>query len=281
MIPEVSPKGGERYEEKTGTVRGTAAQPPDSAGGPVRLYGRIEPAGREVFVSSPLARRVTALYVSEGDTVSAGQLLCLLEADVETAELRLAGSQVEASRMSLRLSLDELRRKRNLYVDSAGSEADYTRALLETQRDSVNLIVAAREVELARAKLDRLELRSPIDGIVYRFDIRPGETLRAGGTEHIVLGRADLWVRLYVESFWMDRVGADSEYRIYDTETGAYLGTGRVISKALYLGRRDFRTEDVSERFDTGFQEVVLALEDVRGKPPIGLSVVAEIPEAD
>jgi hypothetical protein len=45
------------------------------------------------------------------------------------------------------------------------------------------------------------------------------------------------------------------------------------------VGRRDFRTEDTQERFDTKFQEVVLLLKKEKDNIPIGLSVVAELSE--
>jgi hypothetical protein len=43
------------------------------------------------------------------------------------------------------------------------------------------------------------------------------------------------------------------------------------------MGRRNFRTEDSQERFDTKFQEVVLELVSSKEDVPIGLSVIAEL----
>jgi hypothetical protein len=44
------------------------------------------------------------------------------------------------------------------------------------------------------------------------------------------------------------------------------------------MGRRDFRTEDLQERFDTKFQEVILEVEPVAGETlPIGITVMAEL----
>jgi len=43
------------------------------------------------------------------------------------------------------------------------------------------------------------------------------------------------------------------------------------------MGRRDFKTEDMQERFDTKYQEVVLNLMSEKKSIPLGLSVVAEL----
>ena len=170
-----------------------------------------------------------------------------------------------------------MERKKDLYSKNVNSEFGYTQALLKVKLDKSNLEVARKEAELAKTRLDDLELKSPIDGIVYKFDVRVGETLTAGDNSRIILGADDLWVRLFVESYWIDRVPLGGRYRIYNSETDEYLGEGEVKYKAPYVGRRNFRTEDTQERFDTKFQEVVLLLDQKKETIPIGLSVVAEL----
>jgi hypothetical protein len=114
---------------------------------------------------------------------------------------------------------------------------------------------------------------------VYKFDVRLGETLAAGDNTRIILGSPDLWIRLYVESYWLDRITLGSRYNVFHSETSELLGSGEVIYKSPYVGKRDTRTEDVQERFDTKFQEVVLSLKKEKEIIPIGLSVVAELSE--
>jgi multidrug efflux pump subunit AcrA (membrane-fusion protein) len=255
-----------------------AATPPALEASPAKVYGVVEPAGREVYVSPLATGRVTAILVAEGDTVAAGQTLCRLDNAVESAQLAVALADIESARRTLAISRDDLVRQRSLYADSVTSESAYTQALLKTQLDSVRVVAATRQADLARTRLDQMELRSPIDGIVYKLDIRLGETLEAGQSNRIVLGSAELWVRLYVESFWMTRIRAGTAYKLYDSETGAYLGSGTVLRQSQYLTRRDFRTEETQERFDVGFREVVLSLEPEAKVIPLGLSVLAELP---
>lgn len=262
------------------SVTSSAAEPPGLDQSPARVYGFVEPAGREVLVWPPFARRVIAVWVAEGDTVSQGERLCTLENSVERQEVELAHARVASYGKAFELSRDLRDRAMKLLADSATAEIEYTQARLKAEFDSTNLMVAREEVKRARALLDQLELRSPIDGIVYKFDVRLGESLSPGdGGEEcpVVLGSPDFWVRLYVESFWGDKVRKGTTYEVHDAETGEYIGTGTVVYKAPYLGRRGFRSEDVNERFDVGYREVVLDLVTEKTDLPLGLAVIADL----
>jgi len=251
------------------------AQPPDLSQAPARVYGKIEPAGREVFVASPVTRRIARIRVQEGDAVKQGQVLLSLESEIERARLQVALAKVESLRRTVIIDQDILKRRESLYAKEADTEYAFTQARLQVELDLSNLVLAEKEVDLARTELDRLELRSPVDGLVYKLDIRLGESLPADDASKIILGSADLWVRLSVEAFWKDRVRIGDRYQVFDSETNALVGRGQVIAKSPYLGRRNFRTEDDQERFDTKYMDVLLKLEESTPSAPLGLSVVA------
>jgi multidrug efflux pump subunit AcrA (membrane-fusion protein) len=251
------------------------AQPPDLSRAPARVYGKVEPAGREVFVAPPVTRKIVRIYVKEGSPVKQGQTLLSLESRIEEAQLQVALAKVESIRKALAIDQDILRRREKLYAQDADTEYAFTQAKLKVELELSNLALAEKEVELVKAQLDQLVLRSPIDGLIYKFDIRLGDTLTPGDTSKIILGPAELWVRLSVEAFWMGRVEIGDRYEVFDSETNARVGKGEVIAKAPYLGRRNFRTEDDQERFDTKYMDVILKLEGTEGQVPLGLSVVA------
>jgi multidrug efflux pump subunit AcrA (membrane-fusion protein) len=254
------------------------SQPPDLSRAPARVYGKVEPAGREVFVASPVTRKIVRIHVKEGSPVKLGQILLSLESEVEKAQLQVALAKVESIRKALAIDQDILRRRENLYTKDADTEYAFTQAKLKVELELSNLALAEKEVELVKAQLGQLVLRSPIDGLIYKFDVRLGETLTPNDTSKIILGPAELWVRLSVEAFWMGRVGIGDRYEIFESETNALVGKGEVIAKAPYLGRRNFRTEDDQERFDTKYMDVILKLEETGAKVPLGLSVVAMLP---
>ena len=253
------------------------AEPPALNESPARVYGTIEPAGREVFVSPPQTKEVVRIFVKEGDEVKEGQTICVLDSEVEFAQLQAAEARIEAAKKVLAITQDDIKRKKDLYAKKVDSEYNYTRARLQGELEQSNITVALKEAALARSRIEQLELKSPINGKVYKCDVRLGETLSAGDNTRIILGSPDLWVRLFVEAYWKDRVTLGSEFSIYNSETDEQIGVGKVIFKAPYMGRRNFRTEDSQERFDTKFQEVVLELMSSKEDVPIGLSVIAKL----
>jgi multidrug efflux pump subunit AcrA (membrane-fusion protein) len=257
----------------------TIMDPPDPDRSPARVYGRVEPAGGEVFVSPNVTRGVKEVMVKEGDAVVRGQVLCVLENDVESARHRVAEARVAALRKSVELTADTFERNKELYAAGRISEYEYTQAKLRSELDARDLNVAYGELALARARLEQLELRAPIGGVVYKLDVRLGETLAAGDNTRIILGPTDLWVRMYVESFWVGRVKNGAKYKVYDSETGEYVGLGTVVQRNPYLGGRGFQSDDLQERFDTKFQEVILRLEPQKKYIPLGLNVMAELAE--
>jgi len=245
----------------------------------VRVYGTVEPEGREVFVCPPFTRRVTEICVREGDHVKKGQRLCVLENSVEQREVDLAETRVALAQKTLILTKDDLDRSTKLYRKKVDSEYRYTQAKIKYQLDLKRIKVANSELDLAKAKFEQTILRSPVDGRVYKLDVRKGETLTQNDTDRIVVGSEKLWIRLSVESFWRDRVKPGMVCTVYDTETNEKLGTGEILYKLPYMGRRDFRTEDLQERFDTKFQEVLVRFRPDKKEIPMGLSVIAHIEE--
>jgi multidrug efflux pump subunit AcrA (membrane-fusion protein) len=255
-----------------------AAEPPVISAAPVKVFGVIEPAGREVFVGPPLARRIISVHAVEGDTVVRGQLLAELENSVERAQVALNETKIELARKAIELEEDSMKRSQQLFKKKIDSEYTYTQARLRKELEEKRLAVSSDELSHAQAQLEQTMLRSPIDGMIYKFDVRLGETLQSGDNSRIILGEKGYWARMWVESFWRERISPDSIYTLYDSETRKKIGTGKFLKRIPYMGRRDFRTEDLQERFDTKFQEVILEVEPVAGETlPIGITVMAEL----
>jgi RND family efflux transporter MFP subunit len=266
----------------TSTLRRAAppknpAEPPDLSRSVARVYGEVEPQGGNVYVAPMVTRPVIEIHVNEGDTVEAGQKICTLENSVEKAQVRAAVSRVASSGKTYELSRDAYKRNRAIYGSKGISEFEFVQSRLRAEIDSLNLIAAKADAELAQAQLEQTVLQSPIDGIVYKMDLRLGESIAAGDNTRIIVGERGFWVRLYVESFWAERVEAGARYTIKDAETYEIVGEGTVISIAPYLDSKVFTTDDIYERFDTKYQEVIVQLQPEVNDIPIGLSVLAEI----
>lgn len=256
-----------------------AGNSPVLANTPARVYGVVEPLGREVFVSPTVSRRVVEILVKEGDTIRKDQVLCVLEHDLEKENLAVAEAKTKEFQSQSAIAEEVLRRNTELIKKQVIAVSEFKDSQLLVRYRQKQWDGAKAEAALAKAQLEQLYLKSPIDGVVYKFDIRLGETFQAGDNTRITLGPPQRQVRLFVEVFWMDRIQVGSRYELSNVETGEKVGSGTVITVTQYVGRRDFRTEDSQERLDTKYQQVVLSLDPgFLPQPKIGLAVVATLP---
>ena len=258
-----------------------AARPPEPFRAPVleeapaRLYGLIEPLGREVFVGPLYARRVVEVAVREGAMVCAGDVLIRLDDDLEAQAVRIAEARLEEAVRRLAITKDELARKRALARDQAVSEFEATRVALQAALEEQQIETARAELEARRTEWEKLTLRAPVDGRVYKLDIRPGELITPQDYGRIVIGRNEQQVRLFVETFWRARVQPGDRFLVRDAETRREVGEGVVREVSPYVGTRGFRTEDRLERLDTKFAQAVLELKATEPLP-LGLLVLCE-----
>ena len=162
------------------------------------------------------------------------------------------------------LTEDILQRNEKLAPSGAIAQEALVRTRLTRKLEQQQLATARAEVELRRCELDKLTLRSPVDGCVYKMDVRVGEQLTPQDYGRIVLGKREKQVRMFVEVFWMGRVRVGDRYAMREAESLRDLGLGRVVEVLPYVGARDFRTEDRLERLDTKYVQAILELETLQ-----------------
>ncbi len=258
-----------------------AAKPPQPAltpslkDAPIRVYGLVEPLGREVFIGPLLNGRVIEVAVQEGDHVDSGQVLCVLESDIEKAALHVAQSQLNEAIARLAITQDNLNRKNPLAAKGAIPESDARQVELQAKLEEQQIESARAEVERRKVEIKKLTLRSPITGIVYKIDVRVGELLTPQDYRRVVVGCSEKQVRLFVETFWLGKVNENDRFLVREAESSRQIGVGVVESVSPYVGTRDFRTEDRLERMDTKYAQAILRLENPTATP-IGMQVICE-----
>lgn len=242
---------------------------------PVRIYGRVEPLDREVFLGPQQAKKIVKIYVKEGQYVKKGDIILELDAEVERQALNLALTKISEYERRLDIVLDELRRKKELLKEEIIPEFNVTQKKLEARLIEQQIEVAKEEAKLRKKELDTLILRSPIDGFIYKFDVRLGELITPEDYERIIIGKFQKQVRLFIESFWIDKINLGEKFIVKDAETNREIGKAKVVYIAEYVGARDFRTEDALERVDTKYAQAIVEFE--RAEPiKIGKLVVCE-----
>jgi RND family efflux transporter MFP subunit len=196
-------------------VSPAAAQP-----APVRDDGLkclVEPQ-QSVVVSAPVHAVVEEVLVDRGDFVEKGQVLATLESSVEKATVAAARARADAEAelqaTKARLRFEESRYKRSHELHESGVVSE----IEEDERESARLVAEAdflrarenrelAEIDLRRAQalLGQRTIRSPIDGVVVRRILHPGEY--ADPLELMELAQIDpLRVEVFVPVSMLGRV---------------------------------------------------------------------------
>jgi HlyD family secretion protein len=182
-------------------------------------------------ISPKITGRLTAVLVDQGDSVTAGQSLALLDdieaqRHLEVAEAALTAAQATAARVRT----DELRMRAVLaqaqleHARAVTLAANQTVSVAERDKAVEQLHIA--EAELARAQaiiteaesqqtaaetqialqrelLANTRLLAPFDGLVIRRDRDPGDVVTPGSSVLRIVAPTEIWV-----SAWVDETAA-------------------------------------------------------------------------
>jgi HlyD family secretion protein len=170
----------------------------------VKASGTVE-AVVSVDVSSQLSGRIAEVFVNFNDTVKAGQPIAQIDPEifaarvnearaalnVGTATAHVQKAAVERAKVAVLNAERELQRQLELARTGSGigRELDQARAqraiaeaeqhMAEANLENAQAVVEQRQAALdqARLDLDRTVLRAPIDGIIIKRDVNPGQTV--------------------------------------------------------------------------------------------------------
>lgn len=221
----------------------------------------------------------------EGERATLGRTLKGLrveDVDAATAEAQAAKSRAELSASVLSrteqlaktgaATADELdRAKRQAQADEAtwksldararAAEAGSRREDIAFQRARV--LAADARVAQARAALERLAVKAPIDAEVLQVKVRAGELYTFQGSEPlVVLGDTrTLRVRMDVDERDVARVRVGAAAYVRADAWGDRRFTGKVVEIARRFGRKNVRTDDPVEKNDTKILETVIELD--------------------
>lgn len=175
---------------------------------------------------------VRDVLVKEGDTVAAGQPLMVLDDEIEQRELEKL--QLEASSTArLDAAKADLAVKEKVYQRKKAAEGGFTQAEIEEaeldvifRQNQVKVVEIDRqsnqiEAKKQAARVERMTLRSPIDGIVQKIGLRRGEfaELQKDKPAVVVVKNDPCWVEIRLLKSWQAsrlRMGQTLEVRYPD-----------------------------------------------------------------
>jgi membrane fusion protein (multidrug efflux system) len=198
--------------------------------------------GEHVNISAKLLGRIKNLLVAEGDTVTAGQTLVLLDdADLKAQEAQAAASLEYAKQNQLLAELnltraqDDFQRLKSLYSAGAATKEQYMHALQAADTARAQLSIAQAQVDTAQAQLGVIEtqllntkIASPVPGTIAKRSFSPGDVIQAGQTIFTLNNLQNIWVTANFEETKISRIAVGAPVDITVDAHASYPFKGRV-----------------------------------------------------
>ena len=151
--------------------------------------------GDFIFVSPDEQGRIEQMMVRQGDAVKKGQILFVLDSDLQQSDLGVA----QATLTNAKQAFD---RAQQLAKTGAGTQKDFDLAQALYRE-------ATARFDAAQTRLTRRKVFSPVEGLVQQVYYRPGETVSVGRSILSLLPPSNVKVRFFVPEPMLARIAID------------------------------------------------------------------------
>jgi HlyD family secretion protein len=236
----------------------------------------------EVTVSSEIKGRLQQLLVQQGDLVTRGQLLAVIQPQEQMADLdfysqsdQQAAAQVAQAAADLDYAQLKFNRDQRLHDQKAISEQDYDQARtnLDAAKARVEMMhrqteAAAAQTQKAKVELGYTQIVAPVAGIVDTRAALQGEVVSVGQPIVTLIDPDNLWVRADVEETYIDHIrlgetlpvklpsGQELDGKVFYRGVDADYATQRDVSRT----KRDIRTFEIRLRCDNRDRRLALGM---------------------
>ncbi|WP_439491696.1 efflux RND transporter periplasmic adaptor subunit [Blastomonas fulva] len=124
--------------------------------------------------------QVIRVLVQPGDWVKTGQVLAIIDQDVQTQQARSLAAQIQVNQADAVLAQNELDRALQLVDRGFISKADVDRRRATRDAANARVEIARAQLREAQARNGRLNIRAPESGLVLERNVEPGQVVGAG-----------------------------------------------------------------------------------------------------
>jgi RND family efflux transporter MFP subunit len=236
----------------------------------------------EVIVSSEIQGRLQQLLVKEGDAVTNGELLGVIQPQEQLANAAFYASseqqstadlaQAQADLENARLNLERIK---VLYTNNVESVQTYDQARTACESAAARVESVKKQIQAAGAQKEKAAVQlgytrifAPLDGIVDTRAALQGEVVNPGQAIVTLINQDDLWVRADVEETYVDRIrlgdklqvklpsGAVREGTVFYRSVDADYATQRDVSRT----KRDIKTFEIRLRCDNSDRSLAVGM---------------------
>jgi RND family efflux transporter MFP subunit len=222
------------------------AIPAPSASEPMEFEGLVEPY-MEVKVGSGVAGVLDTVTVDRGDLVRKDQVVATLQSGVEKATVDLARAKAEmdatikAKQDALEFAERKLERNKDLYrqkalPDQQWDEVETQRLLAEHELAEAleNRQLAKLELKRATEVVERMNIRSPLNGVVVERFLHPGEYVEDQPILKLAqIDPLNVEVILPVEMLGSVKAGMDATVKPEAPVSGFYAAKVKIVDKVV------------------------------------------------
>ena len=175
------------------------------------VHYNVEPWTRDgrvradvVEVSPDINGLVTDVLVKDGQAVSKGQVLFI----IDPSRYELAVGQAEAAIAADEASLAQARRenRRNQALGTLVTTEEVEEGLSKVEELSAQLRGALVERDLAKLNLERTTVRSTVNGVITNLELEPGDYASVGHQVMALLDSDSIYVDGYFEETKLPRI---------------------------------------------------------------------------
>ncbi|MGM9508967.1 HlyD family secretion protein [Larkinella sp. GY13] len=253
---------------------------------------RIEPEQGLIQLYAGTTGRVTAISVSENESLKKGQVL--LTVDRKTDQAQLASSQAkigtqragiaaqEAAVASLKLSADKARAdyelnqqlfavkgitQKNLTqsaADAAKAQQEYRKGLADLQQTRTVLNELNADVNVYAVQAKEKTLKAPYTGKLLEWTVKVGDYVTGETQVGQMAPEGALTARTEVDELFAERIKLGQKADIRSQATGKLIGTGTVYFAGDFLKKKSL-FEDETAQEDRRVREVRIRLNSGEG----------------
>ena len=249
------------------------------------LPGVTQPS-QQVTLSVPVEGVLSELLVTEGTEVEAGQPIARLDDRIARAAVASAAiaaqrtSEIEHARQELRLAELKVARLesvagtgavRALDLDEARTRLAQSKASLASAMEAK--LQAERNLELERARLDRLTIVAPFAGTITRIEAQPGTTVTTSMPLAQLVCLETLRAEMFVPAGHLSKLTPNTPYDlraqapINETIGGMLVFVDPVLNSATGTVRCLFEIPNPGERLPAGIAVNLIGPRQQPAKP--------------
>jgi len=223
------------------------------------IAGEIDATEIDVGVKVP--GRIAEVFVSEGESVTKGQILARLEGKELDAKLKTVNAALSEALEQLSLAQKTYERIKSLYETDviAKQQFDETEYKYNAAKQKVAAVKGQKDEVMAY--YEELTVTAPIDGEIVQIISNPGELVATGYPIITMMNPNDMWAVFNIREDKLKNIRKGETYSVFVPALGqkyqmdvtyiAALGTFASWKPTTHQGNYDLKTFEVRMKSNT------------------------------